>query len=232
MRKKVKGSPAAVIYCRVSTRDQGETGAGLEAQEAKCREHAARLGLPVLSVHVDVQTGKDSVEDRPGLQGAIAAIQSHPGSVLVAYSVSRVARRQRVLWHVLDDRDGLGIPLSSATESFDTATPMGRAMLGMLAVWSTLEADMTAERTRDALAAVKARGVKLGALAMTERREGSNRVRDASKADIIRAVKAIKLETKLPLRALAVELAARGITSVNGKAWHPRTLRKALALEL
>lgn len=231
---KRKPSPiaAAVIYCRVSTRDQGENGVGLEAQETKCREHAARLGLPVLGVHVDVQTGKDGVEDRPGLQQAIAAIQQAPGSVLVAYSVSRVARRQRVLWHVLDDRDGLGIPLSSATEPFDTATPMGRAMLGMLAVWSTLEADMCAERTRDALAALKARGVKLGGLAMTERRDGRLRVHDASKADIIRAVQALNANLKLPLRSLALELQARGIKSTTGKAWHPRTLRKALALEL
>jgi site-specific DNA recombinase len=232
MTRRKQAAATAVVYLRVSTREQGDGGVGLEAQETKCREHAARLGLPVTSVHVDVQTGKDAVEDRPGLQSAIAAVQAAPGSVLVAYSVSRVARRQRVLWHVLDDRDGLGIPLSSATEPFDTATPMGRAMLGMLAVWSALEADMVAERTRDALQAVKARGTKLGALSMVEKREGGVRVHDAAKADIIRAVQAVRLETGLPLRALAAELRARGIASVTGKAWHPKTLRKALAIEL
>lgn len=232
MAKRKPDMTVAVIYCRVSTREQGEGGAGLEGQEAKCREHAARLGLPVTSVHIDVQTGKDGVEDRPGLQDAIAAIQEAPGSVLIAYSVSRVARRQSVLWHILDDRDGLGIPLSSATESFDTATPMGRAMLGMLAVWSALEADMVAERTRDALAAVKARGVKLGALRMYEKREGTGRVIDVGKAELIRQVQALAADLRLPLRSLAAELEARGVRSTTGKRWHPRTLRKALAMRL
>lgn len=231
-RRPTAAPPAAVIYCRVSTQEQGDSGASLEAQETKCRDHAARLGLPVLSVHTDIQTGKDDVQDRPGLQAAILAVQRAPGSVLVAYSVSRVARRQKVLWGILDAHDGLGIPLTSATEPFDTSTPMGRAMLGMLAVWSTLEADMIAARTKDALAAVKARGVKLGGLGMVEKRDGSSRVLDATKADIIRAVKALKLETGLPLRALAAELRRRGVSSVTGKTWHPDTIAKALALEL
>lgn len=222
-RPRAEAPKAAVIYLRVSTREQGDQGVGLAAQEARCRAHAARLGLEVLSVHCDVQTGKDALEERPGLQAAVELVRSTPGAVLVAYSVSRVARRQRVLWHILDDRDGLGVPLSSATEPFDTSTPIGRAMLGMLAVWAQLEADMISERTKDALAAVRASGVKLGGPEMTS---------SEAKRDLIRQVQTLSSELRLPLRSLCAELAKRGIQSVNGARWHPRTLRKALAVQL
>jgi DNA invertase Pin-like site-specific DNA recombinase len=209
-------TPIAVIYCRVSTQAQATDGVGLEAQEAVCRAHAARLGMRVLAVHRDEGlSGKDAVEDRPGLAAAIADVQAHPGAVLVAYSVSRVARRQRVLWSILDDRDGLGIPLSSATEAFDTSTPMGRAMLGMVAVWSQLEADMVSERTKDALAALKARGVRLGAPPCPP--ELRERVR--------------LVAASMPgasARAIAAELNARGITPARARSWKPWSVRHVL----
>jgi site-specific DNA recombinase len=216
----------------VSTTQQATEGVGLDAQEAKCREHADRLGLPVLGVFRDEGvSGKDTVEDRPGLQAAIAAVQAHPGSVLVAYSVSRVARRQKVLWGILDDRDGLGIPFSSATENFDTATPMGRAMLGMIAVWSTLEADLVSERTRDALAAVRAKGKRLGAPSMLERvdSETGERRMDPGKVELVRRVQQMAAETGLSLRRLAERLNREGVPSVKGGRWHVRTVRLALA---
>ncbi len=58
--------------------------------------------------------------------------------------------------------------VSSATEAFDTSTPMGRAMLGMIATFAQVEADMVSERTKDALVELKAQGKKLGAPSMVD----------------------------------------------------------------
>jgi site-specific DNA recombinase len=209
-----------VIYLRVSTARQAEEGIGLDAQEARCRDHCARMGLPIVAVFRDEGlSGKDALEKRPGLTAAIEAVQANPGAVLVAYSVSRVARRQRVLWHLLDDRDGLGIPLSSATEPFDTSTPMGRAMLGMLAVWSQLEADMVSERTRDALSELRAQGAKLGRPNMVE--SGAGR--------LVRRVQKLYGTGRFSHRSLAEYLNARGVPTATGEGkWWPKTVRTAL----
>ena len=68
-----------------------------------------------------------SLEDRPGLAALIERAKAMPNAIVVVYSVSRLARRQRLLWKLLDDRDGFGLPVVSATEPFDAASPMGKS---------------------------------------------------------------------------------------------------------
>jgi len=226
-----KPATGAVLYARVSTQQQRDSGVGKEAQLAKCREHAERLGLPILSVHTDEgMSGQDGIEARPGLWAAIEAVQRHRGSVLIAYSLSRLARRQRLVWHILDDREGLGIPFSSATEAFDTASSMGRAMLGMLATWAQLESDLASERTRDALDAVRDRGTKLGAPNMVESTdEEGNRFIDPAKARIVRRVQSLYATGKYSHRTLADYLNDKGVPTTSGDGqWWPKTVRTAL----
>jgi site-specific DNA recombinase len=235
--RRAAGPPAptgAVIYCRVSTRKQVAVGAGREAQEARCRAHCAAHGWPVLGCFVDDGiSGREGIEGRPGLTAALAMVKATPGAVLVAYSLSRLARRQRLVWHLLDDREGLGVPFSSATEAFDTASPMGRAMLGMIAVWSALESDLASERTIDALEAVRERGTKLGAPGMVER-VGPDGVRavDPQKAEVVRRIQARYAADELSHRRLADALNAEGVPTLGpkpGARWHATTVRIALA---
>jgi site-specific DNA recombinase len=159
----------AVLYTRVSTGKQAESGLGLEAQLAACRAHAERKGYEVVGTFTDEAiSGKDAVERRPGLQRVIELATKQPDVVVVVYSLSRLSRRQSLTWALLDDRGEYRLQVESASEPFDTSTPMGRAMLGMLGVWSQLEADMVSERTSAALEARRARGHKLGAKSLSE----------------------------------------------------------------
>lgn len=229
------GPTHAVIYTRVSTAQQAAEGASLDAQEDACRAHAARFGLVVLSVHRDEGiSGKDSIEDRPGLQAAIGDVQAHQGAVLVAYSLSRVARRQRVLWTLVDDRDGLGVPLMSATEPFETATPMGRAMLGMLAVWAQLEADMTAQRTSDALQHLRRQGVRLGNAPLGMRHqdtrdEHGRRVIDVEPSELATLDRIVSMRAAgATLDAIAETLTAEGARTKRGGRWFGSTVNLAL----
>ncbi len=209
---------AAIVYLRVSTGKQAVSGVGMEAQLAKCTEHCARLGIPVASVHKDEGiSGKDGVDKRPGLQEVIAAVQATPGSVVVVYSLSRLGRSQRLIWNLLDDRGGFGLPLSSATEPFETTTPMGRAMLGMLGVWAQLESDLVSERTIDAMAAVAARGVRVGAPTMAMKVPES-----------VAEIRRLR-EAGMSPAAIADALNAGGWrTARKGTRWHPKTVRAAL----
>lgn len=155
---------SSAIYLRVSTARQAHDGIGIQAQESHCASHIGRMGWQRAATYTDAGvSGRDGLNRRPGLLAAVEWAQKTPESVVVVYSVSRLARSQRLLWTLLDDRGDYGLRISSATESFDTTTPTGKAMVGMLGVFAQLEADMCSERTRDALAELKARGVKLGA---------------------------------------------------------------------
>lgn len=221
--RKPAATPTAVIYLRVSTARQAAEGIGLDAQEAKCRAHAERLGLPVVGVHRDEGvSGRDGVDDRPGLRAVIDTVKANPGAIVIVYSVSRLARRQRLLWNLLDDREGYGLPVSSATEPFDTATPTGRAMLGMIATFAQLEADMVSERTRDALAEVKAQGKKLGAPSMIA----------LGATESVRLAKELYASGTFSHRTLAEELNRRGIPTAKGGKWWPKTVRAALLVDL
>lgn len=228
-----KTPTGAVVYCRVSTRKQVSVGAGREAQEARCRAHCASHGWPVLGCFADDGiSGREGLNGRPGLAAALEAVKATPGAVLVAYSLSRLARRQRLVWHLLDDREGIGIPFSSATEAFDTASPMGRAMLGMIAVWSALESDLASERTMDALEAVRERGTKLGAPTMVERvdAEGQRRV-DPAKLAVVRGIRERYAAGGWSHRRLADALNAEGVPPLGPKPsarWHATTVRIAL----
>jgi DNA invertase Pin-like site-specific DNA recombinase len=221
--RKPAPTTTAVIYLRVSTLRQAAEGVGLDAQEAKCRAHAERMGWEVIAVRRDEGvSGRDGVEDRPGLQAAIDDVKARPGAVVVVYSVSRLARRQRLLWNLLDDREGYGLPVSSATEPFDTATPTGRAMLGMIATFAQLEADMVSERTRDALAEVKAQGKKLGAPSMI----------DLGAIESVKTAKALYATGDYSHRSLADELNRREVPTAKGGKWWPKTVRAALLADV
>ena len=211
--------PTALIYLRVSTSRQVALGVGLETQESRCRAHAERSGWTVQNVFSDEGiSGKDGVSERPGLAALIAAHKATPNSVIVVYSISRLARRQRLLWNLLDERDGHGLHVVSATEPFDAASPMGRAMLGMIAVFAQLEADMVSERTTDALAELKAQGKKLGRPSMV----------DLGMADEIRKVQVLYATGRFSHRSLCDYLNESGVPTANGGKWWPKTLRSAL----
>lgn len=235
MTKRIRTAAAtvsAVIYLRVSTERQAETGLGREAQEARCRAYAEGHGWTVASVHVDDGlSGTLPVAKRAGLAAALEAVAAAPGSVLLVHSLSRFARSQKELWSMLDGRDP--VPLVSATEPFDLTTAMGRAFVGMLGVIAALETDLASERTTAALGAARARGTRLGAPTMVESTdEHGVRFVDPAKVALVRHVQDLAAEG-LSLRTIAARLTAEGHPTTSGRGgWHPKTIRTALAVEV
>jgi len=217
--KHIMWSMKAVLYTRVSTGKQAASGLGLEAQLAECRAHAARKGYDVVAEYTDAAvSGRDAIEKRPGLQAVLAAATRREDVVVVVYSLSRLSRRQSITWRMLDDRGEYRLQVESASEPFDTSTPMGRAMLGMLGVWSALEADMCSERTSAALEARRARGHKLGAKPLAE-----------VAPEVVAKVKELYATGSYTHADLAERLNADGVpTKRAGSRWHATTVARTL----
>jgi site-specific DNA recombinase len=208
----------AVLYTRVSTGKQAASGLGLEAQMAACRAHAERKGYTVVGEYTDAAiSGKDSVDKRPGLQAVLAAAARRDDVVVIVYSLSRLSRRQALTWVLLDDRGDYRLQIESASEPFDTSTPMGRAMLGMLGVWAQLEADMVSERTSEALAAARARGQRLGAKPLV-----------AERPEVVSMVRDLYAAGGYTHATLAETLNARGVATMRGGRWHATTVARTL----
>jgi site-specific DNA recombinase len=149
----------AIGYVRVSTLEQAESRLGLEAQRSAIAAWAASRGLEV-TIYEDAGITGTSMEKRPALAAALEAARD--GAVLVAYSLSRFARSTRDMLVIAERLKRQGADLVSLTESIDTTTATGRLVFTLLSALSQFERDLTAERTKAALAALKARGVRLG----------------------------------------------------------------------
>lgn len=156
-------SSCVVGYLRVSTSEQAASGAGIDAQRAAIEAYAERAGLTIGTWAIDeAVSGSVAPLERPGLGDALAKLAACRGGALIVAKLDRVARKSSDLLALRDLAEAEGWALSAADGSIDTATPHGRAMTTVMSAFSELERDLIRSRTRDALAAKRESGVRLG----------------------------------------------------------------------
>lgn len=214
----------AISYLRVSTREQGDSGLGIEAQRARVAQAAAVRGVELVAEYVEVESGRKA--DRPQLAAAMAEARRRR-ALLVVGKVDRLARDAELVLRL--DREtranGMAGILFADLPEADTSTPNGRLLLGMMASLAEWEAGRISERTREALAAAKARGVQLGGLrANTRTRNDEARQRAQSGAERLRPLLTALQAQGASLRQMAEALAAAGTTTRNGKPLSPSTV--------
>jgi DNA invertase Pin-like site-specific DNA recombinase len=216
-----------VAYYRVSTDRQGRSGLGLEAQKAAV---AARLNggtWELVEEHVEVESGRKA--DRPQLAAALAACKRHKAKLVVA-KLDRLSRNTAFLLTLLDS--GVDVLFADLP---DVTGPMGRFLLTTMVSVAELEAGLISERTKAALAAAKARGVKLGAPAETlvQARANSRRriVEDADRyaRDVVMPViERIQKGGTTSFNGIANELTERGIRTRRGGHWSANAVKRIL----
>jgi DNA invertase Pin-like site-specific DNA recombinase len=205
-----------IAYYRVSTARQGESGLGLEAQRAKVEAMAAARGAVVVKDFIEVESGRKA--DRPQLAAALAQARQL-GAVVAVAKLDRLARDAEFVLRLSREaeRNGMGGFLFCDLD-IDATTAAGRMVLGLMASVAEFEARRISERTRDALAAAKARGVKLGGLrAGTLTRNDAARDRATTAAEQLRPLLEPMAAAGYSLRRMAAALAAAGCTTRNGK---------------
>ncbi len=150
MPARLSSTAYAVGLYRVSTAEQGQSGLGLEAQQASVRAFAAAQGWTLVAEFSDVASGKD--DKRPGFQAALARCRQL-GAVLAAARSDRITRRAHTLSQLLED--GYSIRAADMPGADDL-------MMRVYAAMAQKERELISERTRAALAAAKACGAVLG----------------------------------------------------------------------
>ena len=143
-----------ILYTRVSTKRQGDSGLGLEAQERDIKlyfETYATVPHEVIGSFCDVESGRKS--DRPELNKAIQQAKQ-TGATLLVSKLDRLSRSVAFIATLMEDKK-----LDLAVATMPTAT---KFQLHIYAALAEEEREFISIRTKNALAEAKARGVKLG----------------------------------------------------------------------
>jgi DNA invertase Pin-like site-specific DNA recombinase len=207
-------STGFIAYYRVSTDRQGRSGLGLEAQRAAVVRYLAGIGGTLLAEHTEVETGKRN--DRPELQKALAACRKHKARLVIA-KLDRLSRNVAFIATMMD----AGAEFVACDNPHAT-----RLTLHILAAVAEHEREMISARTKAALQAAKARGVRLGRNG--ERLASANRATAVDRARQIEHVLAELNQSGMTTREIAAELTARGIRTPRGGRWHPQTVRRVM----
>lgn len=201
----------AVAYVRVSTAEQGDSGAGLSAQRAAIKAWATYRGAEIVSVEEDVASGK-STNGRHGLERALAACDRGDAQVLVVAKLDRLSRSIVDFAKLVEDSRKRGWAVVVLDPEVDLTTATGRMIANVLASLSQWEREIIGERTRAALAAKRAAGVKLGR---------PRTLPDAVRQRIIRAHGRGDSWTHI-----AGRLNREGVPTARGGSWYPATVRR------
>ncbi len=218
-----------VAYLRVSTARQGASGLGLEAQRSAVHAYLAGGHGSMVAEFVEVESGKR--DDRPQLAAALAACRLHRATLVIA-KLDRLARNVRFIAGIMDS----GVDFAAC----DLGPFANRLTLHLMAAMAEHEGAAISERTKAALAAAKARGIKLGnPRGAAHLRAGC---RDAAQASaksrqdsaIARAIQIkstigglIEVGIMGPTQ-IARELNHRGIAAPRGGIWKAQQVSRAM----
>ncbi|WP_161888579.1 recombinase family protein [Pontibacter russatus] len=214
-----------IAYYRVSTQKQGTSGLGLEAQKAAVAGFVA--GAPVLAEYVEVESGKK--DNRPELEKAIAHAKQ-AGATLIIAMLDRLSRNAGFIFALRDSKvDFICADMPDA----NTLT------IGIFAVMAQHERELISKRTKDALAAKKARGEEVGNranLTQKGRQKGAKARQTAAMQDKANKnalnwaleCKAKKGEEKMTLQQIADKLNSMDLTTSTGAQFRAMSVKRLL----
>lgn len=204
-----------VGYLRVSTAEQVDSGAGLDAQRADIERAAATRGWHLVTFLEDRGVSAKSTKGRDALAAAIAMIEAGGADALAVAKLDRLSRSLIDFATLMDRARANGWAIVVLDCDFDMTSPTGELMANMLACFAQFERRIIGQRTRDGLRAKKAQGVKLGRPSKTPAKVLARIIREADAGKSLGEV----------ARGLNAD---RVPTSQGGVQWYPSTVRAVL----
>ena len=209
--------PKFVAYYRVSTDKQGRSGLGLEAQIATIENHGQRSGGEIIATFQEVESGKRN--DRPKLLKALALCRQKKAILIIA-KLDRLSRNVAFIANLME----------SNVEFIACDMPEANKLtLHIMAAMAQHEREATSKRTIEALAAVKARGQKLGSPNPGSRQATAARVVQAEqfRQGVYPIARQLR-DRGLTLRQVADEMNERHIKTCNNRVWYAQTVNLLL----
>lgn len=204
-------------YSRVSTEEQSMSGAGLDAQRAAIAEECERRGWEIVATLEDRGLSAKDLK-RPGIQEALQILHEGRADALVVSKLDRLSRSMLDFTNIMSLAQKQNWALVALDCAVDTTTAAGEVMANVMASFAQFERRLIGQRTKDALAAKRAAGVKLG--------------RPRSLPPSVRR-RILKSRAKgKSFAAIADDLNANGVATAQGGArWWPETVRGIVRAE-
>ena len=134
------------LYARVSTHEQAENGYSIDEQAERLKKYCEAMGFLNFKLYSDAGFSGANTE-RPALQRLISDVKANKVDKVIVYKLDRLSRSQLDTLFLIDKVFiANDCNFVSMTENFDTSTPLGRAMLGIMAVFAQLEREQIKER--------------------------------------------------------------------------------------
>lgn len=216
------------LYPRVSGHEQ-EDNYSIPEQVSRMKKYCESRDWMVYKIYTDSGfTGSNM--DRPGLQEMIKDVQSGKLDMILVYKLDRLSRSQKDTLYLIEDVfDKHGVGFTSMTENFDTSSPFGKAVLGVLAVFAQLEREKIKERTMIGKDSRAAEGKWHGGrwIPIGYNYEGGLLTPNEYEAMQVREVADLFLKGT-PVRTIERLMAQKGYRHKHGE-WEAKTIRRVLS---
>ena len=210
-----------VAYYRVSTKRQGESGLGLEAQRQAVVDYLNGGRWELLAEYTDVESGGD--DRRPELSRAIEHAKKMKATLVIA-KLDRLSRKVSFVANLMD----------SGVRFIAVDNPSANELtINILAAVAQEERRLISQRTKAALVAAKKRGVRLGNPKLDEAREAAVEARvegaDRFAANVMPVIRQVQAAGCVGLREIASALNARGVQTRRGSSWTAVAVSRVIA---
>jgi DNA invertase Pin-like site-specific DNA recombinase len=211
-RKPVADTTRAVAYIRVSTEEQH---LGPEAQLAAIEAWAARSNITIVAVHRDLGiSGATPLADCPGLMAALEDLGTHTAGTLIVAKRDRLARDVMKAAMVEARAEALGARIASTAGEGDGTDPSAKLMRQIVDAFAEYERALIGARTKAALAALKAKGQRIGGLSYGFSDVNGQLVPNEDEQRVIRRAKELSSQGT-SLRGICAAFRADGVVFRN-----------------
>lgn len=201
-------------YMRVSTEEQGDSRAGLEAQESAIRAEVERRGWDLVDMRFDVASGK-SMRKRDRLGETLRDLAAGNAETLVVAKLDRLSRSVLDFASIMELAAKEGWALAVLDLGVDTTTANGELVANIMISMAQWERRIIGDRTKAALKAVRARGTHVGRKANVS-------------PETIRTIRTMR-NAGLSWQRIADALAASNVPTSQGGQWHAATVRRLVS---
>ena len=213
----------AVAVYRVSTSRQVESGNGLSAQRDSISKFASQNGFKIVSEHSDEGiSGSASLDKRKGLLDALQSLKK--GMVLIVYKMDRLSRDTLLSLVIEKEVEKKGCRIVSASGEGNGSAPQDQLMRNILSAFSQYEKNLISLRTKQALAAKRARGFRTGTVPFGFSADSEGKlVENSCEQSLLALVRELRGEGSTWI-AIAHTLNNSGHTNRAGRKWSSQNL--------